>query len=513
MRIDPDPRWFAPPRPFPRTPSEPPHKWARTSAPGGISTSMLLGALLSVGVFAAVLRLSMHGPVQVPSALAFGAVIVLGEAMRITLPGRRDNAPLAATAALGYALTPTIGGHAALWGPVQVVVVVAVAAVIGSVPLAIAGRPAPLGYLVRRIGVTGVVAWLFRSVLASTAAAASHVELLLLLCGMTILSLVLDSALAAVFASSAGRYADGSVIPRPGYPEAAPSAAGATGREPASEPHSAYAPLRAALRRLFGVWVSECIAVARVCPAIGALAVALSLAAGPLGLWVLPIAAAPILVMQRALRRYAAVRATYQQTIRALSRMTDIAGYTDPGHARRVCRLALAMGRDQELTEPELLDLEYAALLHDIGQLSLADPLPGGATVLATPWVAADVAARGAEVVRQTGVLDRVARMLEAQPLAYNARVESAADGSGPGNGEDGGEEGAVGGTDGAELADEGERRAAAILRVANDFEDLRTADPDPSSHVRALARIRRGMGDPYDPRAVESLTRLVSVE
>ncbi len=47
---------------------------------------------------------------------------------------------------------------------------------------------------------------------------------------------------------------------------------------------------------------------------------------------------------------------------------------------------------------------------------------------------------------------------------------------------------------------------------MANDFEDLRTADPDPSSHVRALARIRRGIGDPYDPRAVESLTRLVSV-
>jgi hypothetical protein len=515
MKIDPDPRWFAPPRPFPRTPSQPP-RGLRThqSASGGmISTSMLLGALLCVSVLAAVLRLSMHGAVQVPAALAFGAVIVLGEAMRITLPGGRDNAPLAATAALGYALTPTIGGRTALWGPVQVVVVVAVAVVLGSLPLAVAGRSAPLGYLVRRIGVTGVVAWLFRSVLASTAAAASHVELLLLLCAMTILSLLLDSALAAVFASSSGRYADGSVIPRPGYPEAVPAAAGAGGREPAPEPHALRGSLHPALRRLFGIWVSECIAVARVCPAIGALSVALALAAGPLGLWVLPIAAAPILVMQRALRRYAAVRATYQQTIRALSRMTDIAGYTDPGHARRVCRLALAMGRDQELTEPELLDLEYAALLHDIGQLSLADPLPGGATVLATPWVAAEVAARGAEVVRQTGVLDRVARMLEAQPLSYNARAEPEAAGAEPENGEGGGADGAAAGASGAGLADEGERRAAAILRVANDFEDLRTADPDRSSHVRALARIRRGIGDPYDPRAVESLTRLVSVE
>ena len=61
--------------------------------------------------------------------------------------------------------------------------------------------------------------------------------------------------------------------------------------------------------------------------------------------------------------------------------------------------------------------------------------------------------------------------------------------------------------------ADDGERRAAAILRVANDFEDLRTADPGPSAHVKALARIRRGIADPYDPCAVESLTRLVSAE
>ena len=34
------------------------------------------------------------------------------------------------------------------------------------------------------------------------------------------------------------------------------------------------------------------------------------------------------------------------------------------------------------MSEPDLLDLEYAALMHDIGQLSLADPIPGGATVL-----------------------------------------------------------------------------------------------------------------------------------
>ena len=512
MRLNPSPRFFAPPQPFPQTPSEPPRPRAEEPRFPGVATPMLLGSLLVVGVLAAVLRLAIHGPVQLPVALAFGAVIVVGEAMRVTLPGGRDNAPLAATAALGYALTITIGGQPAQWGPVQVIVVVAVAAALGAVPQAIAGRPAPIGYLVRRIGVTGVIAWLSRSVLATTMTSASHIQLLLLLCAMVTLALILDCGLAAVFATSAGRYADGSLIPTPEYPESTSASAGSAGRGAMPDRRAEPGAQLRIMRSLFAVWVSECIAVARVCPAIGALTVAVALAAGPLGLWVLPIAAAPILVMQRALRRYAAVRATYQQTIRALSRMTDIAGYTDPGHARRVCRLALAIGRDLALSEPELLDLEYAALLHDIGQLSLADPLPGGATVLATPWVAADVAARGAEVVRQTGVLDRVARVLEAQPLAYNAPDaqeagqpgSEAAEGDGAGAGAE---------RSGHPLADDGERRAAAILRVANDFEDLRTADPGPSAHVKALARIRRGIGDPYDPCAVESLTRLVSVE
>lgn len=448
--------------------------------------------------------------------------------------------------------------HLALWGPVQVVVVVAIAAAVGSVPQALVGRPPSVGYLFRRVGVAGAVAWLLRSGLNTTEDRAHGSELLLLLGAMACLALLLDSMLGAVFATSSAGYAPNSLSSSPEFADTAMTLGvapmpgfGSATAEPIGPHQERLSPSRL-LRRFYADWLEECAATARVCPAVAALSVAVALAAEPLGLWVLPIAAAPVLVMQRALRRYAAVRATYQQTIRALARVTDLAGYTEPGHARRVCRLALAIGRDLDLTEPELLDLEYASLLHDIGQLSLADPLPGGATVLATPWVAAEVAMRGAEVVRQTGVLDRVARVLEAQVAPYQAtplgpprppaddadavKRGGSADGPGGGKGSASGSTSAGGGSDGggderrpgrgggdAEAAaggrpdvstshitaDAGELRAAAILRVANDFEDLRTADPGPSSHIRALARIRRGIGDPYDPQAVESLTRL----
>ena len=90
----------------------------------------------------------------------------------------------------------------------------------------------------------------------------------------------------------------------------------------------------------------------------------------------------PLLVTQLAFRRYAGIRATYLQTVRSLARVTEVAGYVESGHSRRVSRLAVAVGRELGMPERDLLNLEYAALMHDIGQLSLLEPIPGGATVL-----------------------------------------------------------------------------------------------------------------------------------
>ena len=63
------------------------------------------------------------------------------------------------------------------------------------------------------------------------------------------------------------------------------------------------------------------------------------------------------------------------------------------------------------MTEPELLELQYAALIHDIGQLSLQDPIPAG-----PPSVSAEdqrrIAELGAEVIEQATMLDSVAEIM-----------------------------------------------------------------------------------------------------
>ncbi len=65
----------------------------------------------------------------------------------------------------------------------------------------------------------------------------------------------------------------------------------------------------------------------------------MSLAVAVVGLWALPVFSLPLLLTQLSVRRYAAVRVTYRQTIASLARATEIAGYS-PHRARPAGRRA-----------------------------------------------------------------------------------------------------------------------------------------------------------------------------
>ncbi|WP_442789215.1 HD-GYP domain-containing protein [Kitasatospora sp. NBC_01302] len=216
--------------------------------------------------------------------------------------------------------------------------------------------------------------------------------------------------------------------------------------------------------------------------AIAATGMLISLAAGEVGLWALPVFCLPLLLAQASLRRAAAVRATYGQTIATLARATEVAGYTAPGHARRVADTACALGRELGLSTHDLALLEYAALMHDIGQLSLVEPVRGGATATLPEPEQQRIARLGSEVIRCTGVpgpvAEQVARL--ADPLL---------------------------GPDGR--TDRSLPLAARIIRVANAHEDL--TGPAGGGEA-ALAVLRAGQGRLYDPVVVAALERVRAV-
>jgi response regulator RpfG family c-di-GMP phosphodiesterase len=215
--------------------------------------------------------------------------------------------------------------------------------------------------------------------------------------------------------------------------------------------------------------------------AIGSSGVLIALACTVTGLVGLLVFTAPLLVSQAAFRRHAEVRRTYLETVRALSRVTEVGGYVENGHSRRVGDLSRAVGCELGLVEAQLLELEYAALMHDIGQLSLREPIAGGATVLASPREQRRIAELGSAIIRETGVLDNVAELVRRQcePL--------------DGDGDEG-------------VPPLGSR----IIKVANAFDDLVGGNGDAERRAAVLERLRMDTDSEYDPRVVDALAAVL---
>jgi hypothetical protein len=416
---------------------------------------LLLIATAGLFVVVAIAQVAAAGLHQPDIAIIFGVLIALGELFRMVMPGNREVAPIASAGAMGYALLVGVGPEgappdaplgvvAAEHSALQVVAVTAVAMLVGSLPHIAVGRTPRPDAMARRLFTVAIVALCFRPLLD----VGLPWQLLLAVMGLVVVvSCFTDVLIAAMIRAEA-------------------------------------------VRARFGIALRDEIdAKMALCAATSATAMLIAVATTAMGEAALLIFTVPILVTQFAFRRYAGIRATYLQTVRALSRVTEVGGYVETGHSRRVSRLAVQMGRELGMSEEELLELEYAALMHDIGQLSLGDPIPGGATVLASPAEQRRIAELGAEVIKQTGVLDRVAHIVQLSSHPYRAGREPS--------------------------GDSGERPippplAGRIIKVANAYDDLVGDSADRDRGAAVLERLRLDSAAEYDPTVVEALSRVV---
>jgi hypothetical protein len=404
------------------------------------SGRLLLLAVSGMLVLAALATTLTFPPKSLLVAVAFGLFIAFGELLRLALPGGREAAPIAMVGALAYALLLDMKGN---WKPtphsaLQVIAVAAIGMAVGALPHVAAGRPLGLTGMCTRLVTVAGVAFIFRPL------AAHHFI-----------------------------YAD----PQWGLALSVMVALVALGW--------AIEILISALIRADDVGARFAVALwdeVRVQWPLGAAVAASAIitvfSAQVMGVAVLAVFIGPLLVTQIAFRRYAGIRATYLQTVRSLARVTEVGGYVESGHSRRVAKLAVSVGRELGMPEPDLLNLEYAALMHDIGQLSLLEPIPGGATVLVSAANQNRIAELGAEVIRQAGVLDRVAELVRCQ--------------SWPSHGHD--PEPPIG---------------SRIIRAANAFDDLVGGSVDRDRTAAALERLRMDTAAEYDAGVVEALTEV----
>ncbi|TDO63927.1 hypothetical protein EV651_105150 [Kribbella sp. VKM Ac-2571] len=400
---------------------------------------LIAGAVLGVAAIALTARRGVTGW---PFALTFGVLIAVGEMVQFRVDRTRNRAPIATSAALGYCLLR--GPQVAIPPDVaQVVAVAAAATAIGVLPRILAGLWWDAVVSCRRLLSVGAAAVVFAAVAPSHLSwngSASHA---VPLGGAMLLAVSSAATLDAI-----------------------------VGAGQATERYNR--PFPAALRDELGV-------TARIGMAMAISGVLLAAGTSIVGLWGPPLVLVPLLLTQFAFRRYSSAQRTYRSTVRSMARSTEIAGFSSPGQNARTAALAVAIGNDLGLRPARMEALEYAALLSGVGQLALADPSPGGASLLRTREERQRAAEIGAAVIERSGVLDHVAEIVRHSNDPYrHGRANNSA------------------------IPVE-----SGIVNVALAYEQL-VGEGSGQSPAKAMESIGLGIGAEYDPVVVESLRRIV---
>jgi diguanylate cyclase (GGDEF)-like protein/putative nucleotidyltransferase with HDIG domain len=177
----------------------------------------------------------------------------------------------------------------------------------------------------------------------------------------------------------------------------------------------------------------------------------------------------------------------------SLSATVDARDTYTAGHSRRVQSLALAIGRELDLSEPELDLLGHAALFHDIGKLAIPDAILMKPARLDTDeWRLmrrhADEGAR---------MIDRLGFLSDAVPAIRHHHERF--DGTGYPDG----------------LRGEEIPLGARIIHVADALDSMLTSRiyRPALTEEEALSELKRGVGGQFCPRSVRALEQALGVE
>lgn len=196
--------------------------------------------------------------------------------------------------------------------------------------------------------------------------------------------------------------------------------------------------------------------------------------------WVaMVVGSVPFLLTFSSFRRYDDARRTYGQTILALARIPEVGGLALTGHADRTGRLAVAIGKEMGLRPDRVQTLEYAALMHDIGRITLTEP-----SVVQRGYTDDDIARWSSEIIAEADYLTEAAAIVRIHHLPYRS----------PGQEED-----------------PEQPLEARIVKVASAFD--RAVHEGGTSTLEALEVLHRGSVYDYDPAVVRSLRTVLSAE
>ena len=144
----------------------------------------------------------------------------------------------------------------------------------------------------------------------------------------------------------------------------------------------------------------------------------LVLGRGEVGAWAVLVAAAPLLIIHFSFARYARARQTYDQAVRALSIVPEVAGHASLGHGERTAFYASALSRSLRLAPATAEAVVTAARIHHLG--GVLDER--GAGVDHCPSPGASAAGLLSEISFLAGVAGLVADVDRAEPGRVDLR-------------------------------------------------------------------------------------------
>lgn len=197
-----------------------------------------------------------------------------------------------------------------------------------------------------------------------------------------------------------------------------------------------------------------------------------------MGAWSLLLAGLPTAFGYLAMMRLQRTRHTYRQTIHALGRIPEAGGLVADGHSERTAALATAVAAQLGLGGRALDRVEFAALLHGIGRLVLANP-----AVTAGEYSLADVSGWSAAIIGESEYLAEVAEIVAVMNSPYRQ----------PGQERD------------RSLPVE-----AQVVRTASAFCDGSSEGAGP---LEAMETLHRGAAYDFDPEVVAALRRVLERE
>jgi len=189
---------------------------------------------------------------------------------------------------------------------------------------------------------------------------------------------------------------------------------------------------------------------------------------GAVGIWGPLLFSTPLLAAWYAFERLDAATLAYRQTIEALAMAPEFGGIVPPGHSRRVATLSSSMAAVLGVSAHDGDDLEMAALLHHLGQVTIDEP---------------EDIVRGISPAEVASVTSTMLR--EIKPLAGAGDIVA------------------------GDASDPRRRVAVQVLRVASDYDDLTARDGN-NSDV-AIETLRSAPGYIYDDKVLTALERVIA--